>query len=255
MNVNKLAKSNLSVRHTLLPHLHFVFFESLMEKNLNPSKDFFTIADRRSVISGVSEGVVDTSDIAAGTVCSYEFIGPFPDSEVRFNFTNKAMGGGGLLILDGNKGALHGRPVKIYRVVQRISNKLPACVGLNIIWMFHNLAKLPSSRCCQIILCTDELSKETRSCDISNQPTTNLPVNSLSPIIQRFRPSSRRPSGLRQPCGDGLHQQGRLRRVAELSLHGRRRQGQSAVCDERTGRREPRDHDCDGSDDDVFALC
>ena len=76
------------------------------------------------MISGVSEGVIDTSDIAAGTVCSYEFVGPFPDSEVRFNFTNKAMGGGGLVILDGNKGALHGRPVKIYRVVQRISNKL-----------------------------------------------------------------------------------------------------------------------------------
>ena len=80
------------------------------------------------MISGVSEGVIDTSDIAAGTVCSYEFVGPFPDSEVRLNFTNKAMGGGGLVILDGNKGALHGRPVKIYRVVQRISNKLSIAV-------------------------------------------------------------------------------------------------------------------------------
>ena len=70
------------------------------------------------MITGVTEGFIDTSNLAAGTVCSYEFVGPFSDSEVRFNFTNKAMGGGGLVILDGNQGALHGRPVKIYRVVQ-----------------------------------------------------------------------------------------------------------------------------------------
>ena len=74
------------------------------------------------MISGVTEGVIDTANFAAGSVCSYEFVGPFPDSEVRFNFTNKAMGGGGLVILDGKNGSLHSNPVKIYRDVQRISN-------------------------------------------------------------------------------------------------------------------------------------
>ena len=66
----------------------------------------------------MTEGAIETADFASGTVCSYEFVGPFSDSVIRFNFTNKAMGGGGLVIIDGSNGALHGRPVKIYRAVQ-----------------------------------------------------------------------------------------------------------------------------------------
>ena len=80
-------------------------------------QDFVTIAGRRSVITGVTEGVIDTSS-SSGNVCSYEFVGPFPESEIRINFDEKTMGGGGLVILDGVNGTLHSRPVKIYRVVQ-----------------------------------------------------------------------------------------------------------------------------------------
>ena len=82
-------------------------------------QDFVTIAERRSVITGVTEGVIDTSSSSSGNVCSYEFVGPFPESEIRIDFTEKTMGGGGLVILDGGvNGTLHSRPVKIYRVVQ-----------------------------------------------------------------------------------------------------------------------------------------
>ena len=84
-------------------------------------QDFVTIAERRSVITGVTEGVIDTSSSSSssGNVCSYEFVGPFPESEIRIDFTEKTMGGGGLVILDGGvNGTLHSRPVKIYRAVQ-----------------------------------------------------------------------------------------------------------------------------------------